>query len=181
MRARRPARKAIAIHRCGEAERLRSLPGACSKRKTPAGTPPGLAFATSISRSGSWIEVILDAQDARPDVGVCDRHCARSRTSRGSRSADERSARERRFGSSVLSMSHFNPPVACRFTYDVCSGLGRLQARLRFTHHACAMLPYCRSLCQKYHRHTVSKMSSKPRDPTNAAARSESSCQGAGQ
>jgi hypothetical protein len=44
-------------------------------------------------------------------------------------------------GSSALSLSHFDSPVARRFTYDVCSGLGRLQARLRFTHHACAMGP----------------------------------------
>jgi hypothetical protein len=71
----------------------------CSKRKPRQVCPPGLAFATSISRSGSWIEVVLDAEDAGPDVGVCDRHCGNSvTTSRVSSCADERSARERRFG-----------------------------------------------------------------------------------
>src|SRR6516164_4754845 len=50
-------------------------PGGVSRR--------GLHCGTSISRSRSWIEVVLDARDARPNMGVPDRHYVGDRDSDG--------------------------------------------------------------------------------------------------
>jgi len=45
------------------------------KEKPRQDDPPGLRLTTTISRSRSWIEVVLEAQHARPDVGVSCRQC----------------------------------------------------------------------------------------------------------
>jgi hypothetical protein len=75
MRAHRPAPKGIAIHH-GAAERLHSCRVVALKEK-PRRVHRRVDFSSSISRSRSWMEVVLDAQGAGPDVGRCNRHYGR--------------------------------------------------------------------------------------------------------
>jgi len=79
----------------GAVIRFRPKNAAQSRTKTPAGLPAGvLEFFPSINRSRSWIEVVLDAQDAGPNMGVPDRHvgypCGARRDIELHRSAFER-------------------------------------------------------------------------------------------